>query len=341
MGHSVTSAFKLFCFCIEMYSLQLRSEAVLFYKLYTQSLRYVASRYKVSKSSLHRWLTQSNCLAKKKKRTRKSFDSINNAIKLYLEANPYSTLLDLSQMLQNDYSIKRSKSSIHRSIKTIRFSRKKVFRKFYNPKNNQRDYRFDTLASSLEDTDSVSIDESAFYFSDFPRFGYSKKGDRIFKTIPSSFLHPRKLSLLLAIQKDKIVGWQLSEKPFNTLSFSSFVKEKLVCLKQGTKIILDNVAFHKSKASISAFNTLCLDPIFIPPYSPEYNPIEMVFSTIKRRFRSKEWSNMKQFKDYLTTIVSEIADKKFDNYFLYSLQQLKQKMQTNDKDTKSQSNQIS
>ena len=91
MGHTVPSAFKLFCFCIEMYSLQLRSEAVLFYKLYTQSLRYVASRYKVSKSSLHRWLTQSNCLAKRKKRTRKSFDSINNAIRLYLEANPYST----------------------------------------------------------------------------------------------------------------------------------------------------------------------------------------------------------------------------------------------------------
>lgn len=53
-------------------------------------------------------------------------------------------------------------------------------------------------------------------------------------------------------------------------------------------VIMDNVSFHKSKEVITSSNNTMLSPLFIPPYSPRCNPIEEVFSVMKRYHRNLE-----------------------------------------------------
>ena len=52
-----------------------------------------------------------------------------------------------------------------------------------------------------------------------------------------------------------------------------------------TLILLDNVRFHHSKTFINLANTRGWKILYTPPYSPQYNPIELVFSHVKRHFR--------------------------------------------------------
>ena len=52
-----------------------------------------------------------------------------------------------------------------------------------------------------------------------------------------------------------------------------------------TLFLLDNVSFHHSKAFINLANTRGWKILYTPPYSPQYNPIELIFSHVKRHFR--------------------------------------------------------
>lgn len=91
----------------------------------------------------------------------------------------------------------------------------------------------------------------------------------------------------MAIQPNGIISYKAVSKPFNKQSFKDYLEESLFpLLNESIKaIIMDNVAFHKSKDIIELFKTRGLEPIFIPPYTPRCNPIEEVFSIMKRAFR--------------------------------------------------------
>lgn len=304
-----------------MHSLQTRYMACLYYKHFVSSLRYVSRRFNVSKSSLHRWM-HSKSFTKRSIRSKSTFLSeIDDAISNLVSKNPFLSLNQLSKALYTNLNLKRSSSSIHRSLKRSKITRKLVKTKFFNAKADN-EYNFKQLHNTLNMSSSISVDESCFYFIDHPKYGYAKRGEKLTKSIPSSYLYPRKISLLLAIRSDCVIGWQLSDKPFNNESFAQFVKNKLCNLDKGTNVILDNVAFHKSKISRDAFNSVGLVPVFIPPYSPQFNPIEMVFSWLKRRLRHDIDRDFKLLKDNLTTILSselEVCHKhSFANYFEHS-----------------------
>jgi transposase len=51
----------------------------------------------------------------------------------------------------------------------------------------------------------------------------------------------------------------------------------------GTVAVLDNIQFHHSKETMNAFSIMGIRPLFVPPYSPEFNFIENVFSLLKQR----------------------------------------------------------
>lgn len=82
----------------------------------------------------------------------------------------------------------------------------------------------------------------------------------------------------MAISKDKIIGYKLTTKHGNSIDFVDFIKSLQL---QNTTLLMDNVAFHKTKLfkdTITSMNNIVL-------YTPPYNPIELVFSKIKSTYR--------------------------------------------------------
>mgnify|MGYP001320526309 CR=1 FL=1 len=81
--------------------------------------------------------------------------------------------------------------------------------------------------------------------------------------------------------------------------------------------ILDNVRFHhnkKIKEHIQQQNNI----LYIPPYSPELNPVEMTFSTIKRRLRRTMCEGIVETKEKLTEIIRNLETSMFENFFKFS-----------------------
>ena len=73
-------------------------------------------------------------------------------------------------------------------------------------------------------------------------------------------------------------------------------------------IVLDNGAFHKGKSLIIPENIAL---IFLPPYSPELNPAEIVWLNMKRKTTNKIYKTMEELKLKLDEIVEELITEKF------------------------------
>lgn len=93
----------------------------------------------------------------------------------------------------------------------------------------------------------------------------------------SSNRRPR-TSIIAALVNRRLVAPLLFEGTCNTEIFNA-----LPCLPQGAVIVLDNTTFHKSIATKEIIRNARCTLLFLPPYSPDLNPIENNFATLKRR----------------------------------------------------------
>ncbi len=98
---------------------------------------------------------------------------------------------------------------------------------------------------------------------------------------------PLKRSIIVAISNKKVIHYKILEnKNANKEIFIEFMKE--LTSKISNKIILmDNVRFHKNDEIKKILKDSNNKELFIPPYSPEFNPIEEVFSLFKSYLRKK------------------------------------------------------
>jgi transposase len=86
----------------------------------------------------------------------------------------------------------------------------------------------------------------------------------------------------------------------NSISFADFLARSLIGYS-GYHIILDNVSFHKSKLVLDVLQKMGVTPLYIDPYTPEQNPIEEVFSTIKGYIKSMSPTSVHLFDKRLRT----------------------------------------
>jgi len=127
----------------------------------------------------------------------------------------------------------------------------------------------------------------------------------------------------MAVQPGRIISHQLQKKAFNTDSFHSYLQETLDVLENANQgrekmrytLIMDNVAFHKSKRIQQLVETRGHRILFIPPYSPQCNPIEEVFSELKRFYRSTPINN---FKEKIRKAIDRLNLENIDKYFRHT-----------------------
>jgi transposase len=153
---------------------------------------------------------------------------------------------------------------------------------------------FKKKLDTFSNDEVVCVDETGFCNVGFSTYGYFPKGK-----IPCEKKYPRrdKVSLAMAIQPNGIVHFQKQKEAFNKATFVKFLTDMLPKLSTNVKaVIMDNVAFHRSsqvKQLLEAHNLLAL---YIPPYSPRCNPIEEIFSIMKRHFRTSHTTECFQNK---------------------------------------------
>lgn len=101
--------------------------------------------------------------------------------------------------------------------------------------------------------------------------------------------HGTTLTFIGALRQDKIVAPCVFDGPINADHFVALVEQSLVpALKPGDIVVLDNLASHKDLRARRAIRAAGARLFFLQPYSPDLNPIEMVFSKLKTLFRTAD-----------------------------------------------------
>lgn len=117
-----------------------------------------------------------------------------------------------------------------------------------------------------------------------PIHGWGNKGERLKAFVPHG--HWKTLTFIAALRHDAITAPCVFDGPINGESFLRYVEQFLApTLKPGDLVIMDNLGSHKSDAVRAAIRTAGARLIFLPPYSPDLNPIEQVFAKLKHLLR--------------------------------------------------------
>jgi len=94
------------------------------------------------------------------------------------------------------------------------------------------------------------------------------------------------MTFLAALRHDGLSAPCVIDGPINGQYFLAYVEQILVpTLKPGDVVILDNLGAHKARAVRDAIRAAGAHRLFLPPYSPDLNPIEQVFAKLKHLLR--------------------------------------------------------
>jgi len=130
----------------------------------------------------------------------------------------------------------------------------------------------------------VFIDETWIKTNMAPLRGWAPRGRRLKALVP--FGHWKTLTFVAALRCDRIAAPLVLDGPINGVAFHSYVCDVLVpTLAPGDIVVLDNLGSHKGKAVRDAIRAAGARLIFLPPYSPDLNPIEQVFAKLKHMMR--------------------------------------------------------
>ena len=130
----------------------------------------------------------------------------------------------------------------------------------------------------------VFVDETWAKTNMAPLRGWAPKGQRLRAKVP--YGHWRTMTFLAALRHDRIDAPCVLDQPINGDSFLAWVSQMLLpTLKPGDIVILDNLGSHKRAAVRQAIRSAGARLLFLPPYSPDLNPIEQVFAKLKHLLR--------------------------------------------------------
>jgi len=114
--------------------------------------------------------------------------------------------------------------------------------------------------------------------------GRAPRGERLVARVPHG--HWRTLTFLAALRHDRIEAPCVIDGPINGETFLAYVEQILVpTLRPGDVVVIDNLGSHKSKAVRRAIRAAGAKLFYLPPYSPDLNPIEQVFAKLKTLLR--------------------------------------------------------
>ena len=155
----------------------------------------------------------------------------------------------------------------------------------------------------------IFLDESAVNTAMVRDCGRCPHGERLVDSAPAGLWQTS--TLVAAIGLDGIVAPMVIDE-----SFAQYVETSLVLeLKPGNIVVMDNLPVHKSKRVADAIAAAGCTLVFLPPYSPDYNPIENMWSKIKSLLRAAAARTFEAVVDATGIALRSITPADCDGYF--------------------------
>jgi transposase len=159
----------------------------------------------------------------------------------------------------------------------------------------------------------VFIDETWTKTNMAPLRGWGTKGKRLLGFAPHG--HWKTLTFLAALRTSGVTAPWLLNGPINGESFLIYVRDVLLpTLRQGDIVVMDNLGSHKAKVIRQLIRSAGAKLVFLPPYSPDLNPIEQFFSKLKHSLRKTRERTEDALNDRIGDIIRATSHRECSNY---------------------------
>jgi len=137
---------------------------------------------------------------------------------------------------------------------------------------------------ALDPAKFVVVDESGSTIAMTPRYARAPRGQRAYGSVPRN--HGKNITLFAALSLDGLGAVMTLDGAADTIAFEAYVRTFLApTLVPGQIVLLDNLSSHKSATVEQLVAERGCTLLFLPPYSPDFSPIEMAFSKVKQHLR--------------------------------------------------------
>jgi transposase len=173
--------------------------------------------------------------------------------------------------------------------------------------------RWQRYQGRLDPQRLVFIDETWAKTNMTRTHGRCRRGERLHAKVPHG--HWKTLTFLAALRHDRIDAPAVFDGPINGISFLAYVEQFLIpTLKPGDVVILDNLGSHKGQAVRKAIRAAGAKLLFLPPYSPDLNPIEQVFAKLKTLLRKAAERSVEATWRRIGTLLDAFSPNECANY---------------------------
>lgn len=260
----------------------------------------------ISRVTLWRWKSKGLGI-KKRSHFKTLFHATRDVIKSYLIDHPCCTARDIVAFLKHQ-GTNISRKSIYNFIKKANFSKKRIQRRGTCKGDLDRliEYFRSRYSDAMRDGKTiVSVDECGFSEKIKPIYGYSPVGKPLILKTSGSWVHQ---TLLMAVFSNGHKAFVVQQGAIKRKDFAAFIDT--LALTESSVLVIDNASIHK-KLELTTDPTI----LFTPPYSPEFNPIELCFANVKRAFRKLNNAVVPNVPALITSSVESLSSQIIGNCF--------------------------
>ena len=131
----------------------------------------------------------------------------------------------------------------------------------------------------------VFLDETGANTKMTRRYGRAPRGQRVVGKVPHG--HWKTTTFVAALRHDGLTAPLVVDGPMNGDVFLAYIRHVLLpTLRSGDIVVMDNLSCHKASSVRKAIESVGAQLAYLPPYSPDFNPIEQAYSKLKWLVRS-------------------------------------------------------
>jgi transposase len=170
----------------------------------------------------------------------------------------------------------------------------------------------------------VFVDESGVTTEMTRRYGWAPRAERVSEAVPAG--HWRTLTVLAALTLDGVLASMTIESATDGDVFLAFLEQVLAPrLQAGHVVILDNLGAHKVEGARWLVESRGAQLLYLPPYSPDFNPIEQAWSKLKQLLRGVKARIVDELEPAIAQAIAAITPQNACGFFRhcgYGIQQV-------------------
>ena len=171
-----------------------------------------------------------------------------------------------------------------------------------------------TSQEQIDPTKLVFIDETWAKTNMTRRYGRSSRGTRLVEKVP--YGRWKTTTFLGALRAEGFVAPLTMDGPINGAMFRGWVEQHLApTLKPGDIVVMDNLSSHKVAGIREALVAVGAELRYLPPYSPDFNPIELAFAKFKKLLRDGAERTVDKLWNLCGSALDEFTETECRNYF--------------------------